>query len=136
MGRLFDAAAALVGFTREITFEGQAAIWLEQLARGATGEAHYPLPFTEAELDFRPLLRGVIEDRLRGREVREIARAFHRGIAVGLHQALIEISQAHDLDTIVLSGGVFQNELLLEDLKSLLEGGPLQSLDEPGGTIQ
>ena len=68
----------------------------------------------------------MIEDRLRGRDIREIARAFQRGIAVGLHHAVTVISQAHDLETIVLSGGVFQNELLLEDLKSLLEREYLQ----------
>jgi hydrogenase maturation protein HypF len=126
MGRLFDAAAALAGFTREITFEGQAAMWLEQLAGAATEEAPYPFPFNGEELDFRPLLRAVIEDRIRGRDVRGIARAFHRGIAEGLHQGLKVICQRHDLDTIVLSGGVFQNELLLEDLKSLPGGGSLR----------
>ena len=126
MGRLFDAAAALAGFTREITFEGQAAMWLEQLARAATEEAPYPFPFNGEELDFRPLLRAVIEDRIRGRDVRGIARAFHRGIAEGLHQGLKVICQRHDLDTIVLSGGVFQNELLLEDLKSLPGSGSLR----------
>jgi hydrogenase maturation protein HypF len=126
MGRLFDAAAALAGFTREITFEGQAAMWLEQLARAAPEEAPYPFPFNGEELDFRPLLRAVVEDRIRGRDVRGIARAFHRGIAEGLHQGLKVICQRHDLDTIVLSGGVFQNELLLEDLKSLPEGGSLR----------
>jgi hydrogenase maturation protein HypF len=126
MGRLFDAAAALVGFTREITFEGQAAMWLEELACAATEEAPYPFPFHGKELDFRPLLSSVIEDRIGGRDIREIARAFHRGISQGLEQALRAISKAHDLNTVVLSGGVFQNELLLEDLKSLLEGSALR----------
>ena len=126
IGRLFDAAAALLGFTREITFEGQAAMWLEQLARSAPLSTPYPFPFVAGELDFRPLLRAVIEDRLRGRDAREIARSFQKGIAHGLYRALVAISQKHLLDTVVLSGGVFQNELLLEDLKPLLEGGSLQ----------
>jgi hydrogenase maturation protein HypF len=126
MGRLFDTAAALLGFTREITFEGQAAIWLEQLARSAHSGEPYPFLFTGEELDFRPLLRAVVEDRIRGRKVGEIARSFQWGIAQGLRDALKLISVTHGLDTIVLSGGVFQNELLLEDLKSLLEDGSLQ----------
>ena len=126
MGRLFDAAAALLGFTREIGFEGQAAIWLEQLARNAPSGQPYPFPFTHEEFDFRPLLRAVIEDRLRGRDVSEIARSFQRGIAQGLFDALSLISRSHGLTTVVLSGGVFQNELLLEDLKSLLTNGSLQ----------
>jgi hydrogenase maturation protein HypF len=122
VGRLFDAAASLLGFTREITFEGQAAIWLEQLARGAPPTEPYLFPFLRGELDFRPLLFEVAQDRIRGRDVREIARSFHRGIAEGLCDALKEISSTHGLDTVVLSGGVFQNELLLEDLKPLLAG--------------
>jgi hydrogenase maturation protein HypF len=77
-------------------------------------------------LDFRPLLRAVIEDRLRERDAREIASSFQKGIAHGLYRALIAISQKHLLDTVVLSGGVFQNELLLEDSKPMLEGGSLQ----------
>ena len=58
--------------------------------------------------------------------MREIARSFQRGIAQGLCDALNVISRRHALDTVVLSGGVFQNELLLEDLKSLLTNGSLQ----------
>jgi hydrogenase maturation protein HypF len=126
VGRLFDAAAALLGFTREITFEGQAAVWLEQLASSAPRSTPYPFPFVEGELDFRPLLQAVIEDRLRGQDSREIARSFQKGIAHGLYRALVAISQGYGLDTVVLSGGVFQNELLLADLKSLLEDGSLQ----------
>jgi hydrogenase maturation protein HypF len=126
VGRLFDAAAALLGFTREVTFEGQAAIWLEQLARRAPPAEPYPFPFIGNELVFRPLLRAVAHDRVRGRDVREIARAFQQGVAQGLRDALDVIAHTHKLDTVVLSGGVFQNELLLEDLKSLLTGSSLQ----------
>jgi hydrogenase maturation protein HypF len=120
VGRLFDAAASLLGFTREVTFEGQAAMWLEQLARSAPSTEPYLFPFIGKELDFRALLKAVAEDRVRGRDVREIARSFQLGIAQGLRHALNVIARRHGLDTVVLSGGVFQNELLLEDLKSML----------------
>jgi hydrogenase maturation protein HypF len=126
VGRLFDAAAALLGFTRAVTFEGQAAMWLEQLARSALHAEPYPFPFIENQLDFRPLLQSVARDRGRGRNVNEIARSFQRGVAHGLREALLVISRTHELDTVVLSGGVFQNELLLEDLKGLLDGSSLQ----------
>ncbi len=130
VGRLFDATAALLGFTREVTFEGQAAICLEQLARRSPLTEPYPFPFIggeleDDELDFRPLLMAVAHDRVHGRDVGEIARSFQRGVAEGLSGALKVISGAHAVDTVVLSGGVFQNELLLEDLKSLLANGPL-----------
>ena len=58
----------LLGFTRPVTFEGQAAIWLEQLARRARSTAPYPFPFDGRELDFRPLLLAVARDRARGRD--------------------------------------------------------------------
>jgi hydrogenase maturation protein HypF len=119
-GRLFDAAAALLGFVRESTFEGQAAIWLEQLARGASSLDTYPFPADGPALDFRPLLEAILQDRIRNRPSAEIARAFQRGVAAGIAQVVTQLCKKHAIDTVVLSGGVFQNELLLEDLQSLL----------------
>ncbi len=132
-GRLFDAAAALLGFTRSITFEGQAAMWLEHTARrthddSAKNVEPYPFPFAEMKLDFRPLLAAVARDRQGGRAIPEIARAFQKGVAQGLTDAARALCKAHSLDTIVLSGGVFQNELLLQDLKSLF--APQNSVGE------
>jgi hydrogenase maturation protein HypF len=127
VGRLFDTAAAILGFTRKVAFEGQAAIWLEQLARGAPCAEPYPFPFVGRELDWRPLIRAVIFDRVRGRDIAQIARSFQRGIAQGLIDAVHSTTRSHGLDTVVLSGGVFQNELLLEDLKSMLAPGCLQA---------
>jgi hydrogenase maturation protein HypF len=126
MGRLFDAAAALLGFTRDVTFEGQAAMWLERLARRASSTDAYPFPYVNGQIDFRPLLDAIIRDRLRGRRETEIARAFQRGIANGVRDAVIALSTANGTDTVVLSGGVFQNELLLSDLKDLLEPAGLR----------
>ena len=126
MGRLFDAAAALLGFTRETSFEGQAAMWLEQLARSSRYAEPYPFPFTGGELDFRPLLTNLAHDRLRGRHPSECARAFQRGIAQGLLTAVTALCRANKIDTIVLSGGVFQNELLLEDIKTVVDSTPFQ----------
>ena len=126
VGRLFDSAAALLGFTREISFEGQAAIWLEQLARKSEWTDPYPFPFANNQLDFRPLLLAVARDRLEGRHAAEIARAFQLGLAHGLSDAAIAVCRDHGLNTVVLSGGVFQNELLLHDLKPLFEAASIQ----------
>jgi hydrogenase maturation protein HypF len=115
IGRLFDTAAALLGFTREVTFEGQAAMWLEHISRGANAD-----PYQFPDLDFRPLLGSLAADRLSGRDIAQCARAFQRGIAQGLCDSATALCETHELDTVVLSGGVFQNQLLLADIKSIL----------------
>jgi len=126
IGRLFDSAAALLGFTRASTFEGQAAMWLESLAGKSSRAQTYPFPFAKEELDFRPLLQALAEARARGDHENDIARAFQLGVAQGLCDAILALCHDHNLDTVVLSGGVFQNELLLADLRILLGSQPLQ----------
>jgi hydrogenase maturation protein HypF len=122
MGRLFDTVAALLGFTNAVTFEGQAAIWLEQVARKSPPVPAYSFPLSAGcELDFRPLLQSVMEDRLRQRAAPEIARAFHGAIARGISQTASTIREESGAGTVVLSGGVFQNELLLAEVNALLE---------------
>jgi hydrogenase maturation protein HypF len=126
MGRLFDTAAALLGFTHEITYEGQAAIWLEQQAQQESGPAPYPFPFDGRELDFRPLLQSVLNDRLRGRGLAAIARAFHDGVAAGLCEAIMTLCGRYKVSTVVLSGGVFQNALLLDIVHQRMRHLPLR----------
>lgn len=113
-GRLFDAAAALCGFTGRVTFEGQAAMWLEHLAEGAVNADGYPMVFENRQLDANPLLAALIADRQNGRAPAEAARAFHQGLASGLIDAAAAIATAHGLTTVALSGGVWQNRFLLE----------------------
>jgi hydrogenase maturation protein HypF len=120
IGRLFDAAAALLGFTRAVSFEGQAAMSLEQLARRAPRGRSYSFPIDGPTLDFRCLLERLIADRLHGHDAAEIARGFQRAIATGVSQAILQFCEEYSTRTAVLSGGVFQNELLLEDIKETL----------------
>jgi hydrogenase maturation protein HypF len=116
MGRLFDTVAALVGFTHEQSFEGQAAMWLEHAARSSGDVEPYPFPMAEGESDYRPLLRAVVADRLAGRAPGGIARAFHAAVA----RNVIGIAAASGIDRVVVSGGVFQNALLLDLLAAEL----------------
>lgn len=91
MDRLLDAAAALLGFTRDVTFAGQAAMWLEQIARQSSNVRPYPMPLCYGELDYVPPLSCVVGDRRAGRDVREIARAFQRGVTRAIAEATGEL---------------------------------------------
>jgi len=119
VGRLFDTVAALAGFTREITFEAQAAMWLEHLAWSARNEDAYPFPLIGNRLDYRPLLATIVADRLRDRAPAEIARAFHHAVA----DAILTAAKALGAQKTVASGGVFQNSLLVALLAERLGDG-------------
>jgi hydrogenase maturation protein HypF len=127
-GRLFDTVAAVAGFTRPISFEGQAAIWLEQLACTSSSSSAYSLTFDGVVLDWRPALREAIENRSRDRDPADIARAFHRGLGRGAATAAIALADTYKADAVVLSGGVFQNDLLLNDVLEILSASPLRVL--------
>ena len=121
-GRLFDTFAAICGFTREVSFEGQAAIWLEQFATQSQTVDAYPFTFSTNTLEHRSALEQAIDDRARGRDPHEIALAFHLGLALGVCRAALAICEIHDLKTVALSGGVMQNKLLLELIRANLRG--------------
>jgi hydrogenase maturation protein HypF len=104
-GRLFDAVASLCGLRDEVTYEGQAAIELEALCDFGEPGA-YPMP----ALDARETIAAVVADRAAGVEVERIAMRFHRGLALATADAISETG----IGLAVLSGGVFQNRVLLE----------------------
>ena len=116
VGRLFDTVAALLGFTRPISFEAQAAMWVEYLARSSEAADAYPFPLSDGRLDFRPTLAAIVADRRRGRDAGAIARAFHNALA----NAVVVAVEALAANRVVASGGVFQNTLLVELLAERL----------------
>lgn len=121
VGRLFDTVAALLGFTREVSYEGQAAIWLEQLARRAANAQPYVYQGAGLELDFRPVLKAIVLDRIMDRDPAAIAHAFHVWLASAINDIVRRLGAYAGVDTVCLSGGVFQNTLLLATTRRLLE---------------
>jgi hydrogenase maturation protein HypF len=119
-GRLFDAVAALLGFTEQVTFEAQGALWLEYQATTAEEAVPVPFEYADGQLDWRPALRAVIEARLEGQNVSAIGRGFHIGLAKAVSQAVTTLCTERGVRTVVLSGGVFQNQLLLSNVNEWL----------------
>jgi hydrogenase maturation protein HypF len=123
MGRLFDAAAALLGVRDTVHYEGQAAIELEQLAdvreRGAYRARIEPgEPFAVRGAD---LIRAMAEDLAAGTGREVIAARFHNAIAALTEAGCLLLRERHGLSTVALSGGVFQNLLLLHAVAGRLE---------------
>jgi hydrogenase maturation protein HypF len=114
-GRLFDAVAALLDIRDEVTYEGQAAIELEQLADpDETG--HYTATISDDDVPriyAVDLVRSVLIDRAGGVPPAVIAARFHHGVADLIVRTCERLRDRHDLNTVALSGGVFQNVLLL-----------------------
>jgi hydrogenase maturation protein HypF len=125
-GRLFDAVAALCGVRAEVNYEGQAAIELEAAADPSEREA-YPLPGTEV-LDARETIGAILRDLGAGVRVATVAARFHNAVARGAARACAEIAARDGVDVAVLSGGVFQNRLLLERTAEALEREGLRVL--------
>jgi len=121
VGRLFDTVAALLGFHHTMTFEGQAAIGLETLAWRAAEAEPYPWPFDGESWDHAPLLAGVMADVEAGAPRPRIARRFHEALAQGVLEAALALRERHPFERVVLSGGVFQNRLLLERVAARLD---------------
>ncbi|HBB69396.1 MAG TPA: carbamoyltransferase HypF, partial [Geobacter sulfurreducens] len=124
-GRLFDAVAAMVGLRRTVSYEGQAAIELEgQAEESATGRA-YPFAVLSRqgaiEVDYRLMIRALMEDLAVQVSLPEMARAFHNTVAASVVDVCRKVRSETGLDRIVLSGGVFQNRLLCEESCRLLE---------------
>jgi hydrogenase maturation protein HypF len=115
-GRLFDAVAAVLGVRDAVSYEGQAAIELEQLA-DVTERGWYRAVVTDGEplrLAGADLVRAAADDLAAGVSRAVIAARFHNGVATAIEQACLLLRDRHGLSTVALSGGVFQNLLLTE----------------------
>lgn len=132
MGRLFDAAAAVLGIRLESRFEGQAPMELESLAGSVPGEV-LPFPAGEGEdgmwvLDPLPLLAGLGERLAAGDHPARLAASFHESVAAAAAELAVKLCDAEGLYTVALGGGCFQNVRLLEGVATRLEAGGIRVL--------
>ena len=117
MGRLFDAVSSLLGLRHEATYEAEAALYLQWAAEKALDlgvpSLEYHFDLTGTELDPTPVLRAMVEDLRRGADTAAMAAGFHRAVARAIANAADGQRMRVGIDLVALSGGVFQNALLL-----------------------
>jgi hydrogenase maturation protein HypF len=133
MGRLFDAISALLGIRGEIDYEGQAAVELEMAAYEedyAHAQESYPYRIAEDKgirvVRLKDLLSAVIEDLHQGIPRGRISVKFHNTVARMINEMCHLIADETGVSQVALSGGVFQNRLLLRKTVSLLESSGFQ----------
>ena len=136
VGRLFDAVAALLGCRTHVSYEAQAAIELEAMARTINRSAAPSYAGTvlrtmvdgRLELDPAPLIATLLADLANGVAAPVVAAGFHEALGRSATEAAVELAAAHALDTVVLTGGVFQNERLSAIMEDGLDRAGLRVL--------
>jgi hydrogenase maturation protein HypF len=127
MGRFFDAVSALLGVREIISYEAQAAIELEALADPNVVE-YYPWQLNGENIDIKPVLISILADMEGGLPTSIIAGRFHNTIAQLSLAVALKVKEQEAVDRFVLSGGVWQNQLLLIKTIDLMNDNGLQPL--------
>jgi hydrogenase maturation protein HypF len=124
MGRVFDAAAGLLGLCHRMKYEAQAAILLEQAARRHIERLGWPAPMPdgwrlgpEEQLDLLPVLASLID----ASDVDLAAARFHATLVAALASWVLRAAQTGGVKTLTWGGGCFLNSLLSLELRKLLE---------------
>ena len=123
VGRLFDAVSALLGIRKEIYYEAQAAVELEMKA-DAIDNGCYGFDYADregtTEIVFDQVIKGIISDMSKRIGVGIIAARFHNTIAAIVLETCLKIRKQAGIGRVAMSGGVFQNSLLLEKTHDIL----------------
>jgi hydrogenase maturation protein HypF len=115
MGRLFDAVASMVGIRNQVTYEAQAAIEMEVLSKGFMSEAKpYPFEINDGIICVGEMLKDIINDVRLKQSAGLIGARFHQTITTMAVEASKDIRSKTGINEVALSGGVWQNQLLLE----------------------
>jgi hydrogenase maturation protein HypF len=117
LGRLFDGVAAIMGLRSKVSFEGQAAMELEAKAKSAGLVLPFDILRNSDEsyiLDISTTIRAIVENIFDGKSVEETASAFHATLIAAFVAMSDEMRKVTGINRVALSGGCFQNRLLLE----------------------
>jgi hydrogenase maturation protein HypF len=135
MGRLFDAVSSLLGIRHTASYEAQAAIELEHMADECVADddlsdrvGPYRFAPNGDEIDASPVLRAIIDDLRHGCAPGSIAAGFHVAVAQLIADTAVRLREETDIERVALSGGVFQNVLLLRLTRAALAARHLQVL--------
>jgi len=110
-GRLFDAAAALLGLAQQSAYEGEAAMMLEFAAEGFTADEPYPFALdAEGVLDWRQMIRNIDDERHKNVPAGFQAARFHTTLV----EMMVAVAQQAGEQRVILTGGCFQNRRLTE----------------------
>ena len=123
MGRLFDAVASLIGVCQQVSYEGQAAIELEHLARQSHGfsrSAGLEFAVTDGLLDPAPVIAGIVAGLRAGVQPAGLAAGFHAAVVRATARAVRHCAGLAGISVVGLTGGVFANRILLHGLRESL----------------
>lgn len=128
MGRLFDAVASLLGLRDKVRYEGQAAIELEMIADEDYDGGGYEFAFDGKVIQPAPVIRAIVADLFDRVPTPVVAAKFHLAVADVIRTVARHLRVTCQLNCVALSGGVFQNLLLLGQTVSLLEADGFEVL--------
>lgn len=117
MGRLFDGVAALLGFNESVSFEGEAAIYLENICeKSEDGFYNCAIDYIDSKyvINTEGIIRGIIKDLSNNINKGNVAKRFHNTIINMIVKVCSRIRVDYGINKVVLSGGVFNNEIILK----------------------
>ena len=125
-GRLFDAVAALLGIRDTVSYEGQAAIQLENMIARVHDDRGYPVAVEDGIIKTKPMFDDIVADLHKGVPAGIISQRFHFGLIAIFVKLAIQLRERYAIDRVCLSGGTFQNCFLAEGFELKLQQAGFQ----------